>query len=209
MRQIIINSKICDRAPECGGISVCPTHALSFDSKNKQIIWDESKCTFCLKCTLPDSCPVGAIMFARDDEQKNLILDTINSDPHTDDWLWQERYGVMPATAQSSAINLDNSNFNEVMADKKNKIIDIWHTDFLNCRLHSPLFSELLAGITSPPQIFKLDAQKYPQIAKKLKTTIFPSLLVYKNNLKVFEQTGYIESERISSLNNQFKKFFK
>lgn len=183
MGKIIINQKICDRSPECDGIAVCPTGALSFDTTLNKVVWAESKCIFCLACTLPDACPVGAIMFARDDVQEKEILDTIASDSRTEGWLWQERYGVEPSPSQPSALPLTPHNFNTVLADGQDKLIDIWHPDFLDCRLHSPLFSDILNGLANTPVVYKLDAKTYPELANQLDITVFPSLLAYQKGL--------------------------
>ena len=39
----LINFKICDNAPECSGIEVCPTGAMYFDSEKETIVVDEDK----------------------------------------------------------------------------------------------------------------------------------------------------------------------
>ena len=35
---VLINFKICDNAKECSGVEVCPTEALSWNEKKKNII---------------------------------------------------------------------------------------------------------------------------------------------------------------------------
>jgi hypothetical protein len=203
MPKIIFNYKICDKATECGGISECPVGAISYDLTSQKPVWDESKCTFCLKCTLPDTCPVGAIMFAGDDKQEKIIMDTINSDKRSEEWLWQERYGVQPAKTPSAQI-LTPKNFNSVTKSIVPAIIDVWHEDFLDCRLHSPLYSDLLRDI-SDPQIYKLDAKKYADLAKKLTISIYPSLLYFTDGKLTFVNKGAISLDQISKINEIFK----
>jgi thiol-disulfide isomerase/thioredoxin/NAD-dependent dihydropyrimidine dehydrogenase PreA subunit len=201
MSKILINHKICDRSPQCGGIAVCPNGALTYDEISKNVVWNQAKCTFCLKCTLPDACPVGAIMFARDDTDEKTILDTINSDPRTEDWLWLERYGVQPSPNNPIAIELTPGNISSIPTDVP-VIIDIWHEDFLDCRLHSPLFSDLLKDIPSF-QLYKLDAKKYPELAKRYNVSQYPSLIVVNSNNVLYSHSGYIFEEEIDKINQQ------
>ncbi len=203
-RKIIFNYKICDKAAECGAIPECPTGAITFDKVNQKPVWDESKCTFCLKCTLPDVCPVGAIVFAHDSTQEQAIMNAINSDPHSESWLWLERYGVMPSKVDPIAQLIINKNKDQVLKLAGLKLIDVWHEDFLNCRLHSPLFSDLTKDVPGI-KIFKLNAKKHPKLAKNLNISTFPSLLIYNNHILVDTIPSYISEEMIPQLNLKLK----
>lgn len=203
MPKILINQRICDHAPACGGIEVCPNHALSFDNNQNKVIWDEHLCTFCLKCTLPSACPVGAILYATDEDQEKSIMDSISADPRSQEWLWLERYGVMPGTTPPLATKITPKNFTSIMESSDSKIIDVWHPDYLDCRLHSPLFSDLLKSIDQPISIYKLDAGQYPDLANKLSITQYPSLLAYKAGQQVFLFTGYLTADLTDSTNQE------
>lgn len=199
MPKIIFNYKICDKAPECGGISVCPNGAISYDKVENKPIWNQEKCTFCLQCTLPSSCPIGAIIYAPDEKTETDILNTINSDPRTTDWLWQERYGVMLGTTSPLATQITPDNFDLIINDSQNKLIDVWHEEFIDCRLNSPLFSDLINDVS----IYKLDAKKYPELAKKLEVAVFPSLLIYNSGTLADKFEGYLSEEKIIGLKNK------
>mgnify|MGYP001278489233 CR=1 FL=1 len=204
MPKIIINQKICDKSPDCSGIAVCPTKALSFDEDSKSVKWDQGKCVFCLRCTMPDSCPIGAIMYARDEADEKNILDTINSDPRSGEWLWQERFGVEPGQP-SIAKELNETNFEDVFYSSENNLIDIWHEDYLNCRLHSILYQDIQKEIKNLT-FYKLDAKKYPELAKKLGVTIFPTLqLIINGKINLICQ-GDIEDSNLSIIINSVKE---
>jgi NAD-dependent dihydropyrimidine dehydrogenase PreA subunit len=175
--KIIFNYKICDKSPECGGIATCPTGALTFNEVSKKPVWSPELCIFCLRCTMPDACPVGAILFARDENDEKTILDTINSDSRSEEWLWLERYGVQPSTNSQL---LTPQNFDQIT--KSTCLIDVWSEDSLDCRLHSALYADLLKDISPKLQVYKLDAKKHPELAKKLNVKIFPSLLFCHKN---------------------------
>ena len=68
--RVIINRNICDNAPECSGIEVCPQGALYWNEANESIEYDSGKCVDCGLCANPDlgGCPVGAILWGEDDE---------------------------------------------------------------------------------------------------------------------------------------------
>ena len=208
MPKIIFNYKVCDMSPECGGIEVCPKNAIYYDIKLKKPVWDESKCNFCLQCTLPGTCPVGAILFARDQQQADLINETINKDPRTQDDLWQERYGVEPSINSPKAENI-TSDPKSIFSQNEIIIIDIWHPEFLECRLHSPLFSKLLLNFPQKFKLYKLNASKYPQYANKLNVKDFPSLLIYKNSVLIDSIQGYIKIADIDKINQRLIKKVK
>lgn len=204
MPKIIINQKICDKSPDCGGIAVCPSGALSFGQDSRAVKWDQNKCIFCLRCTLPDSCPIGAIMYARDEASEKTIIDTINSDPRSEDWLWQERLGVEPGKP-SIAKELTDQNFQEVFDSSENSLVDIWHEDYLNCRLHSILYQDIQKEIDNLT-FYKLDAKKYPQLIEKLGVKIFPTLQLIINGKNNLIYQGDIEDSKLSTIINSIRE---
>jgi len=205
---IIINHNLCDEAPECGGIEVCPVKAFYFDKKKKRVAVNKSKCTECIKCTLPDVCPVGCILFARDKKEELKIKKMINEDPRTARWLWQERYGCQPGKTPPKAEIVTSEKFDRIIHSKGYKIIDVWHNNFLDCRLNSPLYSDLLKRISLKIKIYKLDAQKFPKIAKGMNIKKFPSLILYKEIKQILKHSGLLENKKTKDLNKKIKLKF-
>jgi thiol-disulfide isomerase/thioredoxin len=203
MSKIIINQKMCDRSPECGGITNCPNHALIYDEKLKKVVWNKDKCTFCLKCTLPDACPIGAIIFAKDEATEKIIWDTINSDPRDEAWVWQERFGTQPGKPPIAKI-IDNSNFTNILNSLEPILIDIWHEKFANCRVHSILYQDFIDKLDIP--IYKLDAQSYPQLAKKLEISEFPSIVFLKKGEIKPVKIGPLEESEVTYIIDLIKK---
>jgi thiol-disulfide isomerase/thioredoxin len=197
---IIINHNLCDEAPECGGIAVCPTGAFHYDYKKKKVAIDHSKCTECLKCTLPDACPVGCILYAKDKKQEDRIKKMLSEDPRTAKWLWRERYGCQPGKTPPRATIITKENFNKIINKKGYKLIDVWHYEFLDCRAYSVLFSDLLKSIKKEIKIYKLDAQKYPKLAKKLNVKKYPTLLLLKDKKGIWRHEGLIKDEQTEEI---------
>jgi len=143
-------------------------------------------------------------MYARDEADEKNILDTINSDPRSGEWLWQERFGVEPGQP-SIAKELNETNFEDVFYSSENNLIDIWHEDYLNCRLHSILYQDIQKEIKNLT-FYKLDAKKYPELAKKLGVTIFPTLqLIINGKINLICQ-GDIEDSNLSIIINSVKE---
>lgn len=205
MAKIIINHNLCDEAPECGGIEVCPTGAFYYDKKRKRVAIDESKCTLCMLCTLPDACPVGCILFARTIGEAKRIKDMIKQDPRTATWLWQERYGCQPGRTKPTATLINYKNFKHVKAKKGLKLIDIWHIDYLDCRVNSILFSDLLNGVKENVKIYKLDAHEYPELAKHLKSNKFPTLILMNNEKEIWRNEGLLEEKDLKKIQNTIR----
>lgn len=204
---IIINHNLCDEALECGGIEVCPTKAFYFDTKTKRVKVNRKKCTECLKCTLPDACPVGCILYARNKDEEERILKMIKLDPRTSKWLWKERYGCQPAKTPPKAKIITDANYKKVMSEEEYKIIDVWHYDHLDCRVFSALYEDLVG--MSKIKIYKLDAKRYPEVAKKLRVKKFPTLLLCKDYQEIFRHEGLMKKKEIKDNSTRITKLVK
>lgn len=204
---IILNKKLCDNAPECGGIEVCPVGAFYYDKKKKQIMIDNDKCIDCLKCTLPDTCPVGCILYARNKEEEKRIKKMIQNDPRSSKWLWKARYGCEEAQTEPKEAVVNKDNYEEVINSNGLKLIDLWHYDYLDCRFHSPLFEEILEGIDKQVEIYKLNAQDFSKLAKKLNVNKFPTMLLLDKDNEIYRYEGLFENKKnmIARINHDIK----
>jgi NAD-dependent dihydropyrimidine dehydrogenase PreA subunit len=205
MSKIIFNYNLCDKAPECGGITVCPHGAIYFDSEKQKPVWEEDKCTFCLKCTTMDACPIGCILYARDAEEERKINAMIKEDKRTQQWLWQERYGVEPAKTDPKANILENKSIDEFLkmaAEKDFYFLDFWHEDALDCRLHAVLYEDLI-GADKIGRVYKVDAKANSKISKHYNVSKFPTLLIIKAGDEIFRRQGYIENDDLSQLKKE------
>ena len=92
MNKIIINHKICDQSPACGGIEVCPTQAIFWDEEKNKIGLNESKCIGCGACI--NACPIRAFKLARSAAEEEKINREIEADSRREEDLFVDRYGA-------------------------------------------------------------------------------------------------------------------
>lgn len=206
---IIINHNLCDEAPECGGIEVCPTGAFHYDKKRRRVAIDHSKCNECLLCTMPDACPVGCILFARNKKSEKKIREMIKEDPRTAKWLWKERYGTQPGKTSPMAAIINHKNLSKILKKKGYKLIDIWHNDFLDCRVNATLFTDILKNIKKEINIYKLDAQQFTDYVEVLNTKKFPSLLLYKDNKEIWRFEGLLQKKDVGKIQKELESKIK
>lgn len=205
---IIINHNLCDEADACGGISVCPSKAFYYDYEKMRIAIYKNKCTECLKCTLPDACSVGCILYARDKSAELKIKKMIKEDPRTAKWLWRERYGCQPAKTPPKATVITDKIFEKVY-EKGYKLIDIWSEATLDCRAFSFLFKDILKGIDKQVIIFKIDGSKLIKLTKGLKVSKMPTFILLKNGKEIYRFEGLMKGKDLKKVNSDLKKLIK
>jgi thioredoxin 1 len=203
MPKILFNYNLCDLAPECGGIEVCPNGAITYDTKQQRPVWNSDNCNFCLQCTTPDACPVGVILYARDEREEKAIHDSISKDPRTAEWLWQERYGVQPARSIPFATILTDKNLKLLQESKKAVLLDIWRENDLDCRFNSPLYSELLGEKLGRVELYRLDGNAYPAVALRFAVNTYPTLLLLQSGKELYRYEGHIGKEKLNEVSQK------
>jgi thiol-disulfide isomerase/thioredoxin len=204
---ILINHKLCDEASACGGIEVCPTGAFVYNKKSKRIEINENKCIKCLKCTLPGVCPASCIYYARDKIEEAKFEKLFNQDGRSPEWLWRERYGVSAGKVAPFAKVLSSTNFKKVINKKGFKLIDVWHEDFMECRLFSPLFSDLLGDAIDKVLIYKLNAKRFSDLAQNLNVSKFPTLLLLQDNNEIWRYEGIMNLDLVDKMSCVMENF--
>ena len=198
---VLVNFKICDNAKECGGISVCPTGALSWNEEKETIDIDNEKCISCGRCE--KECPIGAIMVAKNDEEYKKIQQEIDEDPRTTKDLLVDRYG---SVAISDFFKIELSDIKEKSEKDCLTLIEVYNPDTAECLLKSIPIKELTKNLPSDTLFYKAESDKN---IDEYKITELPSLLIFKGGNLLGHIDGYYTTDEkekiISKLNSIIK----
>lgn len=188
----IINYKICDQASACGGISVCPVGAFSFNEKTKKIEIDNEKCISCGVCE--KCCPIGAIGVARTQEEYEELKMAIEEDPRRPEDLFVDRYGGDVVNPNSM---IDFDKLNDLIKNEDETLVELFNDDSIQCLLKSIPFKEIL-GNSGFKKYYRCNVNNND--ISVFNATKLPSLLVVKNGRIVKTISGYFEEKDKLSL---------
>lgn len=202
--KVLINHKICDMSPSCGGIDVCPTGALYWDDANGKIGHNESKCIGCGACE--NACPVAmAIRLARDAAAEKQILAEYDADPRRAEDLFIDRYG-------GDFVLTKNTDSDDAIAATKNTpgvvVMELNAEDLIRCLLMSIPMRELFAPGTVK-HIKVMDPSE--DLLAELGVAEIPALVFFRDGKKIGDIQGYfenVETER-ALLEHKIKKILE
>lgn len=200
--RVIINRNICDNAPECSGIEVCPNGALYWNEEAKTIAYNAEKCVDCGSCADPvaGGCPVGAILWGYDDEDYDKKKQDVEEDTRTLKQLEVERYGAVPIVPVLEFEEIEN-----VINDEDNQyvLIEFFSDDSINCLIHSIRVEDITALFDSPVIYKKVQVSSCEDCKPLCKAENLPALAIFKNGNLISVISGYYENDTDSS-----KEFF-
>ncbi len=189
---VLVNFKICDNAKECGGISVCPTGALSWNEEKKSIEIDNDKCISCGQCE--KECPIGAIMISKSREEYEKNKKEIAEDTRTIKDLFVDRYGASPL---SDFFKIDGSDIEAKKNLKRITLIELYNDDSIQCLLKSIPIKKITENFEDI-MFYKVYADD--ETLKKYNINVLPSLLVFKDGKLNNIVEGYYCEEEYSTL---------
>src|SRR3989344_4255763 len=198
---VLINFKICDNAPECGGIEACKTHALFWDKKNKRIGIDNDKCTSCELCE--GACPVGAIKVAVTKEEYNKIKKEIDEDPRKISDLFVDRYGAMPIDPD---VSVKEDDFAKILSSAKPILVELFKNETINCLRKTIPIREL---IPRQDVVFRKIELKKEDLINQYKIKKIPCFLFFKEGKLVGKIEGYCSRGQEKELKEKLKKLIK
>lgn len=197
---VIINEKICDNAPECGGIAVCPTGAIYWDEKEEKLKTDNDLCVSCRRCVTAEGCPVGAISVTDNAEEYKKIQEEIEADERTKEELFVERYG---AAAIDEGIIIEKEHIKEVLSKDKYVFIEEFNDDSIQCLLHSIPIQHLQKKVGVEFEYYKCD------IGVSDTSAIVPSLVLYFGDKQLGKIEGYYNDEQMDELVNRMNALIR
>ena len=101
-----------------------------------------------------------------------------------------------------STIELTTENFNETVNSDKIVLVDFWASWCGPCRQFGPIFEE--ASEKYPDIVFgKVDTDDQQQMAMAAQITSIPTLMVFRDGIVVFRQSGALPLSALEDLISQ------
>lgn len=192
--RVIINRLICDNAPECSGIEVCPVGALFWDARKMQIDYNAEICCDCGICV--DACPVGAIMWGKDDEDYWIKHEAIENEKRRSEELYKElfdeRYGASPIDIKP----IDFCDIQGFLCNSTSELvcIEIFSDDSIDCILKCIRVEEMLSWLENGIQYQKAYISENEHL-DRYGIHELPSLIIYKNKQLIGIIEGYYNND--------------
>ena len=98
------------------------------------------------------------------------------------------------------ALEITDSNFNEIVSKNKTVLIDFWAEWCGPCRMIAPMIEELAGEYDGKAVIGKLDVDNNHESSVKFGVRSIPTLLVFKNGAVVNQIVGAVPKEKITEI---------
>lgn len=195
----LINYKICDNSPECGGIAVCPTKAMYFDEEKETIVIDNDKCISCGLCR--PQCPVSAIYIAKTNEEFEELKKEIEKDSRTIKDLFVDRYGATPI---SDFFIISPDKLKEKILTNGITLIELYTDESIQCLLKSIPIKDITGEMDGDIAFYKLKLTE--KISSEYNIVEVPSLLIFNNGKYKGKIDGYFETSKIELLKEKINQ---
>ncbi|MFL2996233.1 MAG: thioredoxin [Cytophagales bacterium] len=96
------------------------------------------------------------------------------------------------------ALEITDSNFNEIVSKNKTVLIDFWAEWCGPCRMIAPMIEELAGEYNGKAIIGKLDVDNNQESSVKFGVRSIPTLLVFKDGELVDRHVGAVPKETLS-----------
>lgn len=201
---VIINFKVCDNAEACDAINVCPTQAFRWNSEKRTLEIDKNKCIDCGKCaTLEESCKVGAIRFAKTEEELQKIKKEIEEDKRTIKDLMVDRYGAQPI---NMPFYCKENELEKVISTKRTVLVEVFNEDSEECLIKSIPVKEIFNELNIPDLTYRKLEVKTDEFMNKYNVKELPSILIFKSEKFLGKIDGYYSNDEKEILIDKIKK---
>jgi thioredoxin len=104
-----------------------------------------------------------------------------------------------------AAIELNNENFQETIANNDVVLIDFWASWCGPCQSFGPVFEA--ASEKNPEMVFaKVNTEEQMELAAYFQVRSIPMLAIFKEQIMVFSQPGALPASSLDQLIEQVKK---
>ena len=103
-------------------------------------------------------------------------------------------------------VTLTDANFQaEVLDSDKPVLVDFWATWCGPCRIIAPVIEELAADFEGKAVVGKVDVDHNPQVAMNFGIRSIPTLIIFKEQIVIFQQAGALPEAAFEDLIGQVK----
>ena len=92
----------------------------------------------------------------------------------------------------SSPINVDSTNFEKILEEYENVVVDFWAEWCMPCKMLSPIIEELAKEFAGKVVFAKLNTDENPLIANKYNITGIPTLIFFRKGKPVDKIVGAV-----------------
>ncbi len=89
------------------------------------------------------------------------------------------------------------ADFRQIVASKKPVLIDFYAEWCGPCKTLAPILSDVAREMGDKVRVIKIDIDKNPILARKLNVRSVPTLLIYKEEILLWRQTGVVPKNQL------------
>ena len=103
-----------------------------------------------------------------------------------------------------SIINLNKDNFDEIINQSNVVLVDCWAVWCDICNKFKPVFENVAEADANSIHTFAmLDTMQEKELSKEMNIEHIPTLLLYRDGILLFKQSGYFDKEKINDILTQ------